>query len=331
MRIFFLLIFIFSLTSSINAQQKNGILLKSQLAHFNGEYFKSDSLFQNALQHISTPYSQIIGSIAYSKLLIDWDELDRADSILTRANNIFVQLDTFMNLKHQLDIQQGHLWISQKKYAEATNLFISLLDPINEVSDSIKGIIHYHLGEINLETDSLDKALEQLQLAQEWLDENYTSQINKHQAVIWNHQGRVYAEQSKFQKAKTVCQRMINLAADNQLEFHDSLMANYNYAFLQVELGQYDKAEVTLLKLKPILERLYTNKNIYYELLGQLGLIAEKTGYFEKAVNLYQQAMVFFEQAKNIEEFIFYTNNLAILFEEKLNRREEAEELYIKG
>jgi len=69
---------------NLHAQINVGIK-KAEKAHFNGQYLEADTLFRMALHANTSKKQKIENLIAYAKLLIDWEALEQADSLLEIA------------------------------------------------------------------------------------------------------------------------------------------------------------------------------------------------------------------------------------------------------
>lgn len=322
--------FLSVLIIGVKAQNITDKIQEAKNAHYTGNYLLADSLFQLVNQSVAKEDLLITNWIAYSQLLIDWEALEQADSILQIALKTISPIDTVNLISIELFTQKGQLLIAQKKYQQAIELFQRLLTKSEYLPALSQGIIYYHLGEIYLENDALNQAEENLALAEAIIEKK--EQLNYNDlAIIWNHKGRLWSKQSKFEKAATAYQQVFKLNENKPLKFNNLLWTNYNQAILEIELGHYAKAEILFLALKPTFQKLYPNRNGYYKLLGKLGVIAEETGYYKKAILLYREAIHFFEQSNNISDFIFYANNLAILLEEELDKQIEVERIYLKA
>ena len=328
---FFLLAFFICTAITLKAQTNiTEEILQAEQYYLEGAYDKANELFKKCIKNQEVDKrAKMLLWIKYSALLIDWQAYEAADSILQLAYG-YVETDTTTTLLNQILLQQGHLLIEQKKYEEAEQLLTILLESSTASKAIIDAQVYRFLGEIYLETDQLEEAQLSLDTAQALLKYQKNNAPNL-ACVLLNHKGRLLSKLSQYEQAENCYIQAQKIVSSHPINYSDRLWLRYNQGVIQLEMGEFAKAEEILSDLEEIYATAFNNKPRYYHLLGKIGLLAEKIGDFQKAESYYQKVVTYFLKANDTQNYVLYSNDLALLLDEKLNRQEEAAEIYEKA
>lgn len=255
-----------------------------------------------------------------ARCFIEWQELEKADTILTEALKLY-QESNLKNppLYNSLQYHLGLLKISQHQYTIADSIFTKLLE--NPVFQKEQYLIYYQvqyqLAESKLEQEQFDIADSLLIVVRSEMEHNFGK---KHFLMpnVWNHIGRVTDKKGQHKVAADAYQKALNIAAERQGLTHPiygKILYNFGNSYLDV--GNYEQAEAKLLQAKNIYYNTFKATPRYAFMIAGLEELYRKLGQTDKELAYSIEQKNIFKQNARLIDYARVINNLSYIYQDQ--------------
>jgi len=323
-------------TNSI-IQQVDSLLIASKYQFALGDYLKAKDIAENAHQLMDKQSnSSLLFKILTWKgrMSIEWMDLKNTRALFQEAKTISNQqkLNNTTSFRY-LQYYLGLLKIAENDYSAVDSIFQDLLDlpDLKKKSDILFYKATYSLGESKGEQELFDEAKTILNkidsVIKKEKGDNYLIRI-----LPLNHLGRFYEETKEYKKAAFVYEEAMNIAKENNLSethpIYGDLLSNYGK--LLSTIGEFEKAESTLLIADQILKETFSNSLRYIAVLGLLEDLYSKIGQHDKSIIYALKQKDIFKKSRNYSNYARVLNNLSATYY-KQQKIDKAEQLFKEG
>lgn len=306
------------------------------LYHYQGEYYKAETLLKQALEitenDLQSNNISLLPRVLQGLAVLYWTtgRYDEAEPLYKRSLLIF---EATLGSDHEHVARTlsnlGRLYITLGRFTEAKTVFGRSL----EITERNYGINHpnfaHTLGTLGLmlvEQGHQAEAERHLMTALDILGPS-----NFHSVTILNDLGLLYFKQERYESARSLFQRSLEINEEHLGSNHHYVATNLNnLAMVSHRQGYHDEAELYYKRSLDIFEEsLGPGHAEVGNALNNLALFYTLTGRYEQAEPLYKRSMVI--NIATLGETHYRTagtlHNLAMLMHAQ-NRYSKAESLY---